>query len=540
MAQINKPTVPQFNNVTACRIIALLLLFVATSGRLTAQTYNVSHIGHAINTKGSESGAIVLPDSTILYASVQNPQELGNFLSIDAVLQQIYQAKLDKNGRPQEGTPCNWGMNSLTKNTYNIAYDDQNDMLYFTYCSPDAEQLSCDLYSMQRQNGTWKHPKRLPGSINLKGCTNTHPAVGHLHDGTTILYFTSNRSGGLGGYDIWYTLYSNGQYSTPANLGAPVNTRDDEITPFYHDDSQTLYFSSNKDGGHGNFDVYCSNGQRDQYATPVNLGPTLNSPQNDNYFTVSPLDPNTGFLASNRSESYFVKDSFCCNDIYIWHRTFDKPTPQKTEIVKQEKPVQPVNITPNQQPIRSLFPIKLYFHNDQPDPHSDNAASKTTYFQTYNRYMFLRDKYKEAYSNIPDSLQRDSIYKALDYFFDHEIKNNCDRFEAFIDMLAEDLRAGHTVCLTVKGYASPLHSAAYNDALSKRRISTIVNQIREWRNGRLKPYLDRGALKIKQLPYGSSQALSNVSADPRDPNSVYSPEAAMERRIEILDYSYED
>lgn len=540
MAQINKPTVPQFNNVTACRIIALLLLFAATCDRLTAQTYNVSHIGHAINTKGSESGAIVLPDSTILYASVQNPQELGNFLSIDAVLQQIYQAKLDKNGRPQEGTPCNWGMNSLTKNTYNIAYDDQNDMLYFTYCSPDAEQLSCDLYSMQRQNGTWKHPKRLPGSINIKGCTNTHPAVGHLHDGTTILYFTSNRSGGLGGYDIWYTLYSNGQYSTPANLGAPVNTRDDEITPFYHDDSQTLYFSSNKDGGHGNFDVYCSNGQRDQYATPVNLGPTLNSPQNDNYFTVSPLDPNTGFLASNRSESYFVKDSFCCNDIYIWHRTFDKPTPQKTEIVKQEKPVQPVSFTPNQQPIRSLFPIKLYFHNDQPDPHSDNAASKTTYFQTYNRYMFLRDKYKEAYSNIPDSLQRDSIYKALDYFFDHEIKNNCDRFEAFIDMLAEDLRAGHTVCLTVKGYASPLHSAAYNDALSKRRISTIVNQIREWRNGRLKPYLDRGSLKIKQLPYGSSQALSNVSADPRDPNSVYSPEAAMKRRIEILDYSYED
>ena len=539
MTHFNKSTVPQFTNAMGLKTITLLLILIVSGTQLAAQTYSVSHIGHAINTKGSESGAIVLPDSTVLYASVQNPQELGSFLSIDAVLQQIYQAKLEPNGRPTSGTPCNWGMNSMTKNTYNIAYDEQNDILYFTYCSPDAEQLSCDIYSMQRQNGNWKHPKRLPGSINLKGSTNTHPAVGHLHDGSTILYFTSNRPGGLGGFDIWYTIFNGQQYSTPANLGAPVNTSDDEITPFYHDDTQTLYFSSNKAGGHGNYDVYSSNGQRDQYAAPMNLGPTLNSPQNDNYFTISPLDPNTGFLASNRSESYFVKDSFCCNDIYIWRRSFDKPTPKKTEVKQPEKPIQPTEYVA-QQPIRSLFPIKLYFHNDQPDPHSDNSASTTTYFQTYNRYMFLRDQYKAAYKDLPDSTQRDSIYKALDYFFDHEIKNNCDRFEAFIDMLAEDLRAGHTVCLTVKGYASPVHSAAYNDALSKRRISTIVNQIREWRNGRLKHYIDRGALKIKQLPYGSSQALSNVSDDPRDPNSVYSPEAAMERRIEILDYSYED
>ena len=45
-------------------------------------------------------------------------------------------------GRPTDGVPYNWGMNSMTKNTYNIAYDEQNDMLYFTYCSPEAEQLS--------------------------------------------------------------------------------------------------------------------------------------------------------------------------------------------------------------------------------------------------------------------------------------------------------------------------------------------------------------------------------------------------------------
>lgn len=521
-----------------------LFTLCALSVSLLAQQYTVTHLGREINTKNGESGAILIDNGTLLYSSTQGAERMGDFLTLEPTLTQIYQATRQSNGSFSKGVPCEWGINSHTKCTYNVAYDSRNDALYFTYCDPESDGLDCDIYTSSRKKGKWKHPIKLDSKINLRGYTNTHPAIGYTSDGNTILYFVSNRPGGEGGFDIWYSIIRKGKASTPANLGAPVNSASDEITPFY--DNGTLYFSSNRKGGVGDYDIYLSHGERDEWAAPQNLGESINSPQNDTYFSVTAT--NEGFFSSNRKDSFFASDTFCCNDIYHWTLSPDSPIakkeqPQKT-VQKQEQKQTPDPYTEPQlmqQSIRTLFPIKLYFHNDQPDPRSHATTTTTTYFQTYNRYMFLRDTYKAAWNTLADSLQRDSVFRALDHFFDYEAKSNCDRFESFIAMLAEDLKAGHTVSLTVTGYASPLHSSEYNASLSKRRISSIVNQIREWRNGRLRRFIDAGRLIIKEVSFGDTQSHSDVSANPADEqHSVYSVEAAKERRIEILDYNYED
>ena len=273
----------------------------------------------------------------------------------------------------------------------------------------------------------------------------------------------------MGGFDIWYTIIKEGK--TPGeciNLGAPVNSIGNEITPFYDNEKQKLYFSSDWHLGFGGYDVFCSEGMRDSWQEPYNLGRTLNSPANDLYFTVNNDIPNSGYLTSNRSGSYFVNGNTCCNDIYSW------------KIAKKAKPRRPKPELPpvvaQKGAIHHILPIKLYFHNDEPDPKSKLATTTTNYFQTYNRYMFMRNDYKKAHTIANGNVVYDSICDAIDYFFDYDVQYNCERFEQFLNLLLDDLKAGHRISMTVEGYASPIHTSQYNQLISKRRIASIVNQ----------------------------------------------------------------
>ena len=84
-----------------------------------------------------------------------------------------------------------------------------------------------------------------------------------MPDGKTILYFSSDRPGGIGGMDIWYAMIiSEGKPGNCTNLGTPVNSDSNDVTPFYCNEEGMLYFSSNRDGGHGSFDIYRSQGFR--------------------------------------------------------------------------------------------------------------------------------------------------------------------------------------------------------------------------------------------------------------------------------------
>jgi hypothetical protein len=77
-----------------------------------------------------------------------------------------------------------------------------------------------------------------------------------------VMVFASNRSGGLGGFDLYYSVFSNGQWSTPVNFGPSINSSSDEYRPVMGGDEEFtntyLMFSSNRSGGQGGFDLYFS------------------------------------------------------------------------------------------------------------------------------------------------------------------------------------------------------------------------------------------------------------------------------------------
>jgi outer membrane protein OmpA-like peptidoglycan-associated protein len=98
-----------------------------------------------------------------------------------------------------------------------------------------------------------------------------------------MLFFVSNRPGGFGGMDIWYSILGeDGKWGKPINPGKTINTSGDEFSPFIYFNSRTLYFSSNGRESFGGHDIYTTTLNRDSsWADPVNLGPAVNTPADE-------------------------------------------------------------------------------------------------------------------------------------------------------------------------------------------------------------------------------------------------------------------
>lgn len=170
--------------------------------------------------------------------------------------------------------------------------------LFFTGCNRPNGMGSCDIYVSKKENGEWGTPHNLGAPINTKGWE-SQPAISA--DGKT-LYFVSNRTGGIGGYDIWKsTLNELGKWENPENLGKEINTPFDESAPYIHADNKTLYFASNGWPGFGRLDLFLSHvDTAGNWSHPENLGKPINNHYNQTAIHVS-MNGKLGYLAAQDS-----------------------------------------------------------------------------------------------------------------------------------------------------------------------------------------------------------------------------------------------
>lgn len=526
---------PLMKRLFFATILALSALFAQAQSQ-----YRVTHIDSVINTVGYETGAIVVDDSILLYTAMTVPEQHHLYLiDFAPILSQVCQAPILPDGSLGAGTPNNWGINSNGNSNGNIAFDAKNDIIYFTREASSNSGIN-QIYYTKRTNRRWGKPQPLGGDVNLKGCNSTHPAIGYMPDGKPILFLSSDRPGGLGGMDIWYALIiSDGKPGNCTNLGAPVNSDSNEVTPYYCDEEGALYFSSNREGGQGGFDVYSSLGQRNSWQQPEPLGDQVNTPYDDLFFTFQPcrcrcaidstdtavLVEACGFLASNRPGSLYSTNEGCCNDLFRWQRIRPKPTAPAPAL-----PDTPLHAL-------DLLPLSLYFHNDEPDAHTLDTVTKLDYTAAWTHYMHLRNEYCGAQPSPADKRKWDSVQKGVGYFFDNELEQGHSNLLQFLQLLLRDLRNGQRITLTVDGYASPLFEDCYNVNLSKRRIDCFRNTLLRWNSEALKPYLADGSLILETAAHGAADTAAVIPSDPRrdpkSPRSVYSLEAARDRRIDI-------
>lgn len=152
------------------------------------------------------------------------------------------------------------------------------------------------LFFADKQDGIWTNIREF--EFNCTDCKTTHPSL--TPDGKT-LYFSSDRVGGFGGFDLYVSNYENGKWSDPENLGSKINTPKNDLYPYFHP-SGRLYFSSEGHENAGGYDIYFTELFNDEYIIPVKLPSPVNSPFND--FTII-LDDNfeKGFITSSRRGS---------------------------------------------------------------------------------------------------------------------------------------------------------------------------------------------------------------------------------------------
>lgn len=163
---------------------------------------------------------------------------------------------------------------------------------------------------------TWSEPKKISPRINVSDYDSRDPMMARTAAGECFLFFSSNRPGGFGGYDIWVSRYVQGEFTVAINLGAGVNTTEDERAPFFDVSTGYLFFSSNGHAGLGAMDIFLTrvNWGKGRGKT-FNLGRPYNSAFDDTHFNLS-KEGKKGMLTSNR-------DELCCDQTY----GFDLATP---------------------------------------------------------------------------------------------------------------------------------------------------------------------------------------------------------------------
>ena len=165
--------------------------------------------------------------------------------------------------------------------------------------------MKLNIYTANRSGDSWTEAKELP--FNTAEHEEAHPSISP--DGTH-LYFASDRPGGFGGMDIYVSKFVGGSWSDPINLGDKINTAGNEIFPFIHDDG-SLYFASNGWGGLGGLDIFKSAKQEGNefWRQAENIGTPFNSPKDD-FGLVTNVLGTEGYFTSARDGGHGQDDIY--------------------------------------------------------------------------------------------------------------------------------------------------------------------------------------------------------------------------------------
>lgn len=191
----------------------------------------------------------------------------GNFDKED-----IFTAYADGTGSWTTPQSISQAINSpFNEGTCSVTADGK--ILIFTSCDAPDSQGSCDLYIAYKVNGAWQRPTNMGAKVNSRSW-DSQPSLSA--DGR-VLFFSSNRRGGYGGNDIWYSVrLADGSWSEAKNLGSDVNTSKDEISPFIFFNNEILFFASDGHQGFGGMDIFLSRIKKGEFQKPENLGLPIN------------------------------------------------------------------------------------------------------------------------------------------------------------------------------------------------------------------------------------------------------------------------
>lgn len=262
----------------------------------------VDNLGSNINTSYPEYSAFISADESMMVLTARRENTTGGKIDTDNwPFEDIYQT-MKVNGK---WTPVqNFGpiVNSEEHDASAGLSSDGTIMFIYKYKKNDGG----DIFVSYLAGNTWSKPERLNKNINSQ----SHETSVSLSSDSKRLYFISDREGGLGAGDLYYSeKNAKGDWGTATNAGSTLNTKYGEEGVFIHPDGKTIYFSSKGHNTMGGYDVFKSIFENGKWGEPVNMGYPINGPDDDIFFVISGSG-NHGYFASSKQGGYGDKDIY--------------------------------------------------------------------------------------------------------------------------------------------------------------------------------------------------------------------------------------
>ena len=498
----------------------------------------IEHLDTNVNSKLSEY-APYENDTVLFFSSLRS--QFGDETELGIHYNKLYVARtkqpIERGNKSKEKKIFNSSkefdtiFNKSRIHTANSCFNKNFTELYISRCKEiNNTTFTCKIYKSNLVQGEWTIPEELPRTINTNGVNTTQPNIGEA-DGQSYLFFSSNRPGGEGGLDIWYSkINKDGSFGDPVNAGKKINSPEDEITPFFVSHSNELYFSSTWHKGMGGYDIFKSQFKSGIFSEVINLGYPINTSQNDIYYSLN-SKKDRAYISSNRPGSYYDEKPGCCNDIF----SFAVPPPNDSDGIKREIDTTDIVI----EKLKLLCPLTLYFHNDEPNPKTLDTVTKKNYKKTYEEYFELRPTYIKSFSLGKNREEKGIAENKIMGFMEDSVDAGMQDLEQFSLFLEQALRQKKKIRITMKGFCSPLATTRYNICLAKRRVNSLRNYFIEYKNGLFRKYINNIDINDSSIEFFEENVgelpTSKASDDIKDTqNSVYSPAAARERKIQII------
>lgn len=464
----------------------------------------VKNLGKTINSPYPEYAPVISADESVLIFTSRRNNSTGGKTTEDGAFYEDIYISYNNNGEWTE--PQSIGSTINTEGheaTIGLSVDGQQLFIY------KDDNGDGNIYYSKLEGDTWQTPIKLSENINSKSWE-SHATISS--DGNT-LYFTSDRKGGYGGRDIYFSRkLPNGDWGLPINMGPKINTPYDEDGPFIHPDNRTLFFSSKGHNSMGGFDVFLSmKDENGNWSQAINMGYPLNTSDDDVFYVLS-ADGKRAYYSSFKEDGYGEKDLYMASFIEFK----EKPLALVKGTVKDAYGNVPKDVVIIVTDNETGEVIGTYIPNARTGNYLFILPPGANYNISYEAEGYL---FKSENIDIPEDANYFQVNKAIELeaiqvgstivlnniFFDFDKSTLRDISKVELEKLTKLMELNPQLKVEISGHTDAKGNEDYNLKLSQERAQAVVDYL-----------INRGIEKNRMIAkgYGKLKPIApNFNAD---------------------------